>query len=215
MLSSFQRALKWIKNSPFGLLVSFFVIWAGLYLIVWNYLEPLDLPSKERIKWHILGTFTLANILTLLLEIVYRKYLWKIYSLAYQTKIQNTGWSKWVSDGEISGSSNVGSSLEAIRIKTGDKITTEIGISYQVCLQNEGWQNPERTNGQVAGSSGRSLKIEAIKIDLINSPNNYSIIYQVRLPANNWSEWKKDGEVAGTEGQGSSIEAIRILIAKA
>jgi Clostridial hydrophobic W len=215
MKSSIKNALKWIKNSPFGLLVSFFVIWAGLYLIVWQYLEPLDIPAKERVRWHIFGTMTLANLLTLFLEFVFRKFIWRLYSVTYQTHIQNFGWSKWVSDGEISGNLSVGSSLEAIRIKTGERISSEIGISYQVYIQHEGWQNPERTNGQVAGSPGRSLKIEGIKIDLINAPNDYSIIYKVRLQGNNWSEWKKDGEVAGTEGQETSLEGIRIMIAKA
>ena len=215
MRSVFKNVIKWIKNSPYGLLVSFFIIWAGLYLVVWQYLEPLDIPAKDRIRWHLLGTFTLANILTLVLEFLFRIYLRHLYSVSYQAHIQNSGWSKWSTDGEISGNPSVGSSLEAIRIKIGERIHSDIGISYQVYIQHEGWQNPEKINGQLAGSPGKSLKIEAIKIDLIDAPNNYSIIYQVRMPGNNWSEWKKDGEVAGTEGQESSLEAIRIMIAKA
>ena len=63
----------------------------------------------------------------------------------------------------------------------------------------------------MAGTSGRSLRVEALEIKLQNM-SNYTVEYQVHVQDYGWSGWYIDGETAGTVGQGKRIEAIRIRI---
>jgi len=64
---------------------------------------------------------------------------------------------------------------------------------------------------KMTGTSGKSLRIEAIEIKLQNM-DDYTVEYQVHIQDKGWSSWYIDGETAGTVGQSRRIEAIRIRI---
>jgi uncharacterized protein YjdB len=217
MKDQIKNAYYWIKKSPWGIPVAFAIIWLAFYFLIWDVIRPWDIEKKIepcinfRIFWHLLFTTLVAFILTIILEIIFRKFLWNLYSVTYQTHTQNIGWNNWKSDGEIGGSHDVGLRLEAIRIKLGDKVPSGLNIEYQVHVQNQGW-HPSVRNGEKAGTEGQALPIEAIRIQLSNAPNNFSVLYCVRMSGNVWSDWVKDFELAGTEGQNIPIEAIRILV---
>jgi uncharacterized protein YjdB len=72
-------------------------------------------------------------------------------------------------------------------------------------VENKGWTTA-RTNGEVVGTIGEGLRLEAIKI----SCDKRSITYRVHVQNIGWTEWMKNGEVAGTTGRGLQIEAIEI-----
>ena len=78
------------------------------------------------------------------------------------------------------------------------------GIKYEVHIQDKGWQE-SKENGEIAGTVGESLRVEAIKIY-----TDFPINYRVHVQDKGWMPWVKNGELAGTTGQSLRIEAIEI-----
>lgn len=84
-------------------------------------------------------------------------------------------------------------------------------INYQAHVQQKSWMNVV-SNGETAGTSGQTLRMEAIKINISSSAYTGNIEYQVHVQQKGWMSWVKNGEIAGTTGQGLRMEAIRIKL---
>ena len=84
-------------------------------------------------------------------------------------------------------------------------------VKYQSHIEYIGWQE-EKNNGETSGTTGESKKIEAIKIETTNLPQEVKLKYQAHVQYSGWQPWKDDGEIAGTEGQSLRLEAIRISL---
>lgn len=89
-------------------------------------------------------------------------------------------------------------------------------IKYKVYCQNIGWQEPSKENGQLAGTEGQALRIEAIKIDA-----SENIKYRVHMEnkgngdtKGGWSEYVPNGFLAGTMEESRRIECIEIETSK-
>lgn len=85
-------------------------------------------------------------------------------------------------------------------------------ISYKTHVEKYGWQDSVE-DGEMTGTTGQELRLEAIQIKLGNSkeiPEGASIEYQVHAQDYGWMSWKKDGETSGTTGESKRVEAIRI-----
>ena len=68
-------------------------------------------------------------------------------------------------------------------------------------------------SGKLAGTKGKSLRMEAVKIRLTGeAAKGYDIYYQVHVQNIGWLDWAKNGEPAGSEGYGYQMEAIRIKL---
>ena len=67
--------------------------------------------------------------------------------------------------------------MEGINLKLENNTEENLNISYQVHIQDIGWQDWKK-NGEMAGTEGQSLRLEAIKIKL-ESTDKYSIRYRV------------------------------------
>ncbi|MEI8199782.1 MAG: InlB B-repeat-containing protein, partial [Eubacteriales bacterium] len=85
------------------------------------------------------------------------------------------------------------------------------GVNYQSHVQNIGWQNTV-ADGATAGTSGQSLRMEAIRINLVNPPAGAGIEYQAHVQDIGWQNAVADGSTAGTTGQSLRIEAMRISL---
>lgn len=144
------------------------------------------------------------------------------YDIYYRAHVQSYGWLNWTSNGEKAGSLGYGKRMEALEIclvKKGDTAPSGEGesykypiLSYQAHVQSVGWQT-ERFNGQTAGVTGQSKRMEAVRIKLPDSEYNGSVEYRVHGQTYGWMEnWAKDGEQAGTTGQGKRLEAIQIRL---
>ena len=90
-------------------------------------------------------------------------------------------------------------------------IDTDMHIKYSTHVQNIGWQN-YCFDGQTAGTLQQGKRIEAIRIEGINLPENAKIRYQAHVSNIGWQDWKTEGAMAGTEGQAKRIEAIKISL---
>ncbi|WP_373483798.1 DUF3298 domain-containing protein [Acetobacterium sp.] len=81
--------------------------------------------------------------------------------------------------------------------------------SYRTHVQNIGWQE-WKSNGQTSGTSGQSLRLEAIEITVNDQGYDLGVEYQTHVQNVGWQELKYDGETSGTSGQSLRLEAIRI-----
>ncbi|WP_198147903.1 Ig domain-containing protein [Microbacterium sp. XT11] len=90
-----------------------------------------------------------------------------------------------------------------IEIDTGRR-RVQCSISLQGHVQDIGWQS----RSFVAGTTGKGLRLEAIRI--WSSCAGASIKYQVHVQNRGWMSTKTSGETAGTVGQSLRIEAIRV-----
>ncbi|OFI46612.1 hypothetical protein BG262_02070 [Floricoccus penangensis] len=84
-------------------------------------------------------------------------------------------------------------------------------INYLAHVQNYGWQNWVK-DGDVAGTQGKELRMEAFKILLADRPYNGSIKYRAHVQDVGWQEWCGEGEIAGTRGRSLRIEALKISL---
>lgn len=82
------------------------------------------------------------------------------------------------------------------------------GVSYQSHVENIGWQEAV-TNGQVSGTTGQALRVEALKVNVIN-PDNLGIEYRAHVQNIGWQDFSADGQIAGTEGQALRLEALEM-----
>lgn len=87
----------------------------------------------------------------------------------------------------------------------------EISLEYQTHVQNEGWLSTV-SNGETAGTTGKSLRVEALKVNLTGKDISGSIQYRAHVEDVGWQDWVKDGELAGTTNQSKEIEAVQIKL---
>lgn len=108
-----------------------------------------------------------------------------------------------------------GIQTKAVNNNTKNNTNTQenkISVAYNTHIQYKGWEsNFSKKDGQTSGTSGESLRLEGIKIKLINA-NDISIKYQTHIQNVGWQNWKSDGEMAGTSGQSLRLEGIKIKL---
>jgi len=79
-------------------------------------------------------------------------------------------------------------------------------------VQNIGWQDWV-SDGELSGTSGKSLRLEAIQIKLTDEmAEQYDIYYRVHAQNYGWLDWAKNGAPAGTAGYSLRLEAIQIVL---
>ena len=91
------------------------------------------------------------------------------------------------------------------------KVDRKPHVQYQMHVQDIGWQGT-RKDGELAGTEGRSLRVEALKVNTVNLPEGVKLKYQAHVQDIGWQGWKQDGEISGTSGRSLRIEAVRIKL---
>nr|WP_275951554.1 L,D-transpeptidase family protein [Faecalicatena contorta] len=87
-------------------------------------------------------------------------------------------------------------------------------VSYTAHVSEIGWQT-EMTEGDVAGTVGQNLSMEAISINLDwedPAADSSAVQYEVHVSENGWQDPVTNGGLAGTVGQAKAIEAIKISL---
>ncbi len=79
---------------------------------------------------------------------------------------------------------------------------------YETHVENVGWLAPV-SDGQLSGTVGRSLSIEAIKI-YFNNIEGLGVRYATYIENSGWQDWVADGAISGTVAQSLRMEAIKI-----
>lgn len=145
------------------------------------------------------------------------------YDIYYKVHAENYGWLGWARNGEEAGTAGFGLRLEAIQIILVDKGAPAPGnvmnhyyekpleVLYNTHVQNIGWTNYVY-NGATSGTTGQSLRLEALNVAFTSPRYSGDIVYQVHVQNQGWSLWYRNGATAGTTGMGLRIEATRILL---
>lgn len=96
-------------------------------------------------------------------------------------------------DGNTTGTVDKSLRMEAIKISLGnsEEIPDGASISYQVHVQDYGWMN-WCNNGEMAGTTGSSKRIEAIRIKL-EGMEGYSVEYRAYVQDEGW----QNGDMMG------------------
>ncbi len=142
------------------------------------------------------------------------------YDIYYRVHVADVGWMDWAKNGESAGTEGYALRLEAVEFRLvtkgeaapGNTQTpfSKVSLSYRTHVQNVGWQNWVST-GQTAGTTGQSLRLEAINIT-ISSVLSGSIVYSTHVQDIGWQSAVSNGAMSGTSGQSKRLEAIRISL---
>lgn len=80
-------------------------------------------------------------------------------------------------------------------------------ISYCANIQNVGWTDWKK-NGHALGTIGKSLRLEALKIQ--TNSENLGVSYTGLVAGYGWTDEVQTGAMLGTEGQSRALEAIKL-----
>lgn len=143
------------------------------------------------------------------------------YDVWYHVHSQDLGWMGWTKNGEAAGTAGYGRRLEAIQIVIRPKGSVSPGstagaftfpIGYQTHVQNVGWQGLV-SNGAMSGTSGQSLRLEGIKINVASLPFGGTVQYRTHVQNIGWENgWRSSGQMSGTSGRSLRLEAIQIKL---
>ena len=126
--------------------------------------------------------------------------------------VQNVGWQS-IAPGKhvMLGTTGRGLRVEALTLR---RPSSDLSgdIVYEAHVQNVGWQGTRR-NGQVAGTSGQSLRVEAIRISLTGDlADAYDVWYRTHVGEVGWLAWTQNGENSGSGGMSLRLEAVEIAL---
>lgn len=99
-------------------------------------------------------------------------------------------------------------STKTVRVQTGDNIRPE--LSYSAHVKNIGWQNYV-AEGDTAGTTGRALRLEALKINLDHVISG-GIEYATHVQNIGWTSYVSQNQVSGTTGRSLQVEAVSIRL---
>lgn len=136
----------------------------------------------------------------------------KKVDIKYDSHVQDIGWTPYMRNGEITGTTGQSKKIEGLRISLVNA-PINMKVKYQAYIQNSGWQD-WKGNGQYVGTVGKNLRVEALKIILENAPAGYYVQYQAHIENLGWQNWVEDGDIVGKAGGGLRIEALRIVLSK-
>lgn len=148
------------------------------------------------------------------------------YDVYYRVYSKTFGWLGWAKNGEDAGTTNLLEKLQAIEVKLVEKGTgEETGkstmsreiLTYSAHVSSVGWQNYV-SEGMSAGTVGRSLQMEAIKINIESKDSDYkkiegNVLYKICDENGDWSEdWISNNEIAGSVGKSIGLSLIKIKL---
>jgi uncharacterized protein YjdB len=140
------------------------------------------------------------------------------YDIYYRVHARTFGWLGWAKNGESAGTEGLAIPLEALEIvlieKGGESpgltdkpFITKPKVVYSTHVDTYGWLDFV-ANGTTSAAEGNSKRIEAIKINLQDTPYSGEIIYSAHVQNYGWQNNVSNGELSGTVGQGLQMEAI-------
>lgn len=143
------------------------------------------------------------------------------YDIYYRVHSAGYGWLGWAKNGDSAGTTGLNIQIEAVQIKLVAKggnpgsssapaFISAPALTLQAHVATLGWMNPVG-NGGVAGTTGRSLAIEALKLNDSSSVSG-GIEYSAHVQDVGWQGWTSNGNVAGTVGCAKRIEALKIKL---
>lgn len=86
-----------------------------------------------------------------------------------------------------------------------------LDVSYHTHIQTYGDSQGVKRNGAMAGTSGKSKRLENIWIK-VTGDSELGIQYTTHCQSYGWLPWTSNGEINGTSGESKRLEAIKIQL---
>lgn len=131
--------------------------------------------------------------------------------LTQEMHVSKKGWMQSATGTRLTGgTTGLGLGMEALRLSvTGWE---DLGVTYSVHISKKGWLS-ECSDGEMAGTTGQKLAIQAIKIRLTGAEaEKYDIYYRAHVHKLGWMDWAKNGEIAGTTGHAWEMQALELCV---
>lgn len=148
------------------------------------------------------------------------------YDVWYRCFDSKKGWLGWTCNGTDAGATISGSFLTAVEVQIISKGSSAPGVTdgafvsntsadhphvvYQAHSANRGW-SPSVLDGQVTGTTGQSLSLQALNVSLSGVDDDSQIEARAHVANIGWQEWRSAGYV-GTVGQGLAIQALELRL---
>jgi len=84
-------------------------------------------------------------------------------------------------------------------------------LTYEAHVQSIGWQQ-SRTGGQVAGTAGKSLRVEALDLELDANGLSGALQSRGHVQSIGWTGWQNGDTVLGTTGRSLRLEALQFRL---
>lgn len=126
------------------------------------------------------------------------------------TAEENTG-APVIADKPLTTEKTTGNSSAVQVSATTEKITVIPAISYQAHVEDTGWMSNVK-DGATAGTTGKTKRLEGLKITLKDDKGNSMIKYRAHVEDTGWQGWKTSGQAAGTEKKSKRMEGIQIQL---
>ena len=138
----------------------------------------------------------------------------------YKGQVQNVGWQDWLYNGAELGTVGLGLRLESMQIElTNTNMFSDANILYNSHVQNIGWEasegdyNKYLRNGQITGTVGKGLRIEATQILLQGEISKYfDVMYRTQVENTGWLDWAENNQKSGSARYARRIETIQIKL---
>jgi uncharacterized protein YjdB len=135
-------------------------------------------------------------------------------SIEYSVHMADLAWGEWAKDGAVAGTTGESRQMEAIKIKLTGAVEgsaeASCSVSYRAHVAELGWLQWVN-DGEIAGTTGESRRLEALQIKLVNC-GEWTVRYVAHVAGWGWLGLAKEGETAGTTGQSKRMEAIKIQV---
>ena len=144
------------------------------------------------------------------------------FDILYQVHVAERGWLDWVQNGATAGAIGTPFEVQALRIQLVPRGGAAPGgdtrppvsapsLTYQTHVQNIGWQSVVG-NRQIAGTFGRSLRMEAFRASISDTTLTGRIEYNAHVQNIGWQGFISNNAIAGTVGRSLRMEAIQIRL---
>ena len=103
------------------------------------------------------------------------------------------------------------STSDGVELASAAEQAPPYSVEYRAHVQNIGWLS-YLTDGETAGTTGRSLRLEALNIRLLGTGLTGSIEYRAHVQNIGWQNWVADDALSGTTGKSLAVEAVGIRL---
>jgi uncharacterized protein YjdB len=137
------------------------------------------------------------------------------YDISYRAHVSGIGWQPWVTNGQTAGTTGQARQVEAVQVRLLRKgvntVVPKGTTTYSAHVQNIGWMSSV-TDGAVAGTTGRSLRMEALRLKATSTIATGDIQYRAHVQNVGWQTWRNSSTYVGTVGSGLRMEAVQIKL---
>ena len=97
-------------------------------------------------------------------------------------------------------------------VSTTFSVRKDPAVSYASHVQRIGWQKAV-TNGSMSGTTGKSRRVEALRISVSDLPCEGGISYRSHVQTKGWEKtWVSNGKTSGTTGKSKRVEAVQLKL---